>query len=92
MLTVVTKTSDSGSVTIRISRNGQIVVRKKIERTVTEPVASKNYVAGAGSLFNISGSMSHISIRRASSDSEMLRRDLEKVGQSIYDATLAIIK
>ena len=92
MLTVVTKSSDARSVVIRISRNGQIIVRKKIERTVPEPVASKNYVAGAGTLFNISGSMSHISVRRSSSDSKMMRRDIEMVGQSIYDATLALLK
>lgn len=91
MPTVVTKSSESRSVVIHVSRNG-VVVRKKIERTVPKPVASKNYVSGAGTLFNISGSMSHISVRRASSDSQMLRRDIEKVGQSIYDASLALIK
>lgn len=92
MLTVVTKSSDARSVVIHVSQNGRIIVRKKSERTVPVPDATKNTINGAGTLFNIFGRNGQIRIRRASSDARMMQRDLEMVGQSIYDATLALLK
>lgn len=88
---IVEKTSDARNAVYRISRPGQIIVRKKMESLVPVSGVSRNTLIGAKMLFNISGNYP-IHLRPASTDYAQILRDWERVGMSIYDGAISLVK
>lgn len=88
---LVEKTADARNVVYRISCPGQIVVRKNMGPLAPVFGVSRNALVGAGMLFNIPGKYP-IHLRPASTDYSQLRRDWERVGMSIYDGAISLMK
>ena len=89
MKVIVKKTESKSATFYQItSPDVNVVCCRRIPRTVKVESIPMAFYKGIGLLFNVSGKAKRVRVSSKWADFYAIRLDWDKVGQSIYDATI----